>query len=78
MSDHTYLKEEEMVERAIHALMDALGPVETARFLTLLREKRLDSVARHQRWQKSLGQGEFFDQVFGPHATTAQPDAREP
>lgn len=68
MSDHTYLGEDEMVQRAIDALMEALGPVETVRFLTLPRQKRLDSVARHRRWQSSLDQDAFFRQVFDGQA----------
>jgi hypothetical protein len=65
VSEHTYLREEEMVQKAIDALMEALGPVETARFLTLPRQKRLDSVIRHRRWQSGLDKDAFFDQVFG-------------
>jgi hypothetical protein len=35
MKEHTYLEEDEMVRRAIDALLRDLGPVETTRFLTL-------------------------------------------
>jgi hypothetical protein len=34
-------------------------------FLTLPRRRRLDSVARHRRWQASLDRDRFFDEVFG-------------
>ena len=51
-------------QQIIDALMEALGPVETVRFLTLPRQKRLDSVARHRRWQSSLDKDAFFRQVF--------------
>ena len=70
MREHTYLQEEEMVQRAIAALMEALGPVETVRFLTLPRRQRLDSVTRHRRWQESLDSGRFFDEVFGKEGPT--------
>jgi hypothetical protein len=65
VTEYTYLKEEEMVEKAIAALMEALGPVETARFLTLPRQERLDSVIRHRRWQDDLQKDPFFDLLFG-------------
>ena len=64
MKEHTYLQEEEMVRRAIDALLRDLGPVETTRFLTLPQRRRMDSVARHRQWQESLDQDRFFDQVF--------------
>jgi len=65
MKTQTYLSEDKIVQRAVKALMTALGPVETARFLTLPHPKRLESVKRHRRWQSRLKQKEFFDQVFG-------------
>ena len=73
MSEHTYLREEEMVQKAIDALMEALGPVETVRFLTLPRQKRLDSVTRHRRWQSGLDKDAFFDQVFGSQVVPGGP-----
>jgi len=60
-----YLPEDKMIRRGLEALMAALGPVETVRFLTLPRRRRLESVRRHQQWQASLDQEQFFDQVFG-------------
>jgi hypothetical protein len=64
MSEHTYLQEDEMIRRAIEALLRDLGPVEAARFLTLPRRRRVDSVTRHRLWQESLERARFFDQVF--------------
>jgi hypothetical protein len=66
MKPTQYLKEEELVERAVSALLKALGPAETANFLKLRREGRLESVRQHRRWQATLEQEKFFDQVFGP------------
>jgi hypothetical protein len=60
----TYLKEEELVRQAITALLQALGPVEATRFLTLPRRQQVDSVQRHREWQETLDQASFFDQVF--------------
>jgi hypothetical protein len=64
MKNHAYLQEDEMIRRAIHALMDQLGPIETARFLALPRQRRLDSVKRHHQWQASLDKEPFFAQIF--------------
>lgn len=64
MTTHTYLPEETMVRRAIEALMQALGPVETARFLSLAREQHPDSVEWHRHWQAELDPVRFLDEVF--------------
>jgi hypothetical protein len=60
-----YLRDEEVIERGVAALLKALGPVETSRFFHLQREGRIESVKRHRRWQAGLDQEHFFDQVFG-------------
>ncbi len=64
-AEHTYLQEDELVRRAIDALLRALGPVEATRFLAMPRAQQLDSIQRHREWQAALDQAEFFDQVFG-------------
>ena len=53
-----------MIERAVEALVQALGPVETARFLSLSPRPILDSVEWHRRWEDSLDTDEFFAQAF--------------
>jgi hypothetical protein len=60
-----YLKDEEVIERGVAALIKALGPIETSHFFHLQREGRVESVKRHRRWQAGLDQDQFFDQVFG-------------
>ena len=69
MKEHTYMQEDEMVRRAIDALLRDLGPVEATRFLTLPQRRRIDSVTRHRLWQGGLDRDRFFDQVFGTDAT---------
>jgi len=76
VKDHIFLEEDEMVRRAVDVLMGTLGPIETARFLTLPRQRRLNSVMRHRRWQDSLDKERFFDQVFG--AEEAPPPGGDP
>jgi hypothetical protein len=66
MKTARYLTEDELIEKGVEALMKALGPVETARFLNMRRAGRIESVKRHRRWQVKLDQKKFFDQVFGP------------
>ena len=60
-----YLPEEEPVRRGVEALVQALGPVETTRFLTLTPQRRIDVVQRHRQWQDTLVKEQFFDEVFG-------------
>lgn len=73
MSEHTYLQEEEMIRRAIHVLIEELGPVETTRFLTMSPRKRLDSVTRHRLWQEGLDREAFFDRVFAAESPDTTP-----
>jgi hypothetical protein len=47
-------------------MMTALGPVETARFLNLPRQRDSDYVEWHRRWQAGLDPQRFFDEVFVP------------
>ncbi len=72
MSPQTYLPEETVVRRGLEALMAALGPVETARFLSLPRSRYADYVEWHRQWQAQLDPQQFFDDVFGPPPTHDQ------
>jgi hypothetical protein len=54
VTEHRYLQEDELIHRAVEALLRTLGPVETTRFLDLARSRPLDSVQRHRVWQESL------------------------
>lgn len=60
-----YMNEEEILERGIEVLMRELGPVETARFLNIPRNRRIESVKRHREWQKTLKKDEFLNDIFG-------------
>ena len=60
MKKSMFMEEEKLVEVAIEALLDRLGPVETNRFLTLPRKKRMESVKRHRQWQQQLDKDAFF------------------
>ncbi len=72
MNTPTYLPEETVVRRGVKALMAALGPVETARFLDLARSHYGDYVQWHRQWQAQLDPQQFLDQVFGPASTEAE------
>ena len=59
------LDEELLIKEAVSLLVKKLGPVESARFLSITSKKnRPDSVQRHYLWQKKLKKGEFFDKIF--------------
>lgn len=64
MTEHTYLKEDDVVRRAIEALVKDLGPVEAMRFLSLRQVRVFDSVVHHRQWQDSLDKDRFFEEVF--------------
>lgn len=69
MSTQTYLPEETIIRRGLEALMAALGPIETARFLNLPHSRYPDYVEWHRQWQSDLNPQVFFDEVFGPAPT---------
>jgi len=64
MKKSVLMEEEKLVEVAIEALLDRLGPVETNRFLNLPRKKRMESVKRHRQWQQQLDKDAFFNKIF--------------
>ena len=64
MKKSMFMEEEKLVEVAIEALLDRLGPVETNRFLNLPRKKRMESVKRHRQWQQQLDKDAFFNKIF--------------
>ncbi len=72
MSTQTYLPEDAVVRRGLEALMAALGPVETARFLNLPRSRYADYVQWHREWQAHLDPEQFFNEVFGPEPASAR------
>lgn len=65
MKEHQYIDEECLIRDAVNLLLKELGPVETMRFLSLDRKKKINSVMRHRRWQEQLNENEFLDKVFG-------------
>ena len=65
MKTEKYLNEEELIRKAIGALIQELGPVETARFVNLPRQKRLESVKRHRQWQEKIDKDKFMKEIFG-------------
>jgi len=64
MRSTRYMNEEEMVKKAVKALIGAVGPIEANRFISMPRRKRMESVKRHREWQKKLDKGEFFGKIF--------------
>jgi hypothetical protein len=64
MKAEKYLAEDVVVKMGIEALVAALGPVEAARFMSIPKPKKLESVKRHRMWQRSLDKDSFFDDVF--------------
>ena len=63
MTAQVYLPEEILIN-GLEAMMTALGPVETARFLNLPRQRSSDYVEWHRRWQAGLDPQRFFDEVL--------------
>ena len=56
MKKTVLMDEQVLIDKAAALLFEHLGPVEATRFFSLNVNKRLDSVARHRKWQKQLDQ----------------------
>ena len=64
MKSLKYASEETVIKKAIEVLIRELGPVETIRFINIPKKRRMESVKRHQQWQKTLDKDRFFNEVF--------------
>ncbi len=60
-----YMDEAALIKKSIEVLAEKVGPVETIRFISMPRKKRMESVRRHREWQSMLDRNKFFDKVFG-------------
>ena len=64
MKNAQYMEEEAVIRKGIDLLIRELGPLEATRFVNIPREKKVDGVKRHRKWQEQLKKNEFFDAVF--------------
>ena len=55
----------DLLKKGIEILFRELGNVDAIRFLSIPREKRVESVKRHRKWQQTLDKDAFFDEIFG-------------
>ena len=61
------VSDNDLLKKGIEILFRELGKVDAIRFLTIPREKRVESVKRHRDWQQTLDKDIFFDEIFGDH-----------
>ena len=59
-----YMDEEIVIKKGVELLIKGLGPMEAIRFMSLSKERKIDSVKRHRTWQKQLDKDRFFNEVF--------------
>ena len=57
----------DLLKKGIEILFWELGNVDAIRFLSIRREKRVESVKRHRKWQQTLDKDAFFYEIFGDH-----------
>jgi len=57
----------DLLKKGIEILFRELGKVDAIRFLAMPREKRVESVKRHRKWQQTLDKDAFFDEIFADH-----------
>lgn len=58
------LQGDELIKKAFELLIENLGITETNRFIEAIQKRKIDSVKRHQDWQKKLDKNAFFDELF--------------
>ena len=58
------IPESDLLRKGVEILFRELGKYDAIRFLAMPREKRLESVERHRKWQDTLNKNAFFDDVF--------------
>jgi hypothetical protein len=58
------MDEEMIIKKGVDLLIKGLGPLEAIRFMSIPRERRMESVKRHREWQKYLNKEQFFNEVF--------------
>ncbi|HDM78453.1 MAG TPA: hypothetical protein ENG51_18625 [Deltaproteobacteria bacterium] len=63
MSATRYMDDEQMVKKAVKALIGAVGPIEANRFISMPRKKD-GKCKRHREWERRLDKEEFFGKVF--------------
>ena len=57
----------DLMKKGIKILFRELGNIDAVRFLSIPREKRVESVKRHRNWQQTLDKNTFFDEIFADH-----------
>ncbi len=58
------IPDNDLLRKGVEILFRELGKYDAIRFLAIPREKRLESVERHRKWQDTLNKDAFFDDVF--------------
>lgn len=64
MKTARYMDEDLVIRKGIDLLIKGLGPLETMRFMSIPKAKKIGSVKRHRAWQQQLKKDPFFDTVF--------------
>jgi len=54
----------DLLKKGIEILFRELGNVDAIRFLSIPRQKRVESVKRHREWQHTLDKDTFFNDIF--------------
>ena len=61
------IPDNDLMKKGIKILFRELGNVDAVRFLSIPREKRVESVKQHRDWQQKLDRNTFFDEIFSDH-----------
>ena len=72
MTPTKLMSDKDLIRKGTEILIKNLGYTETLRFLSMPKEKRMDSVQRHREWQETLDKSDFFDKVFTTERTKAK------
>jgi hypothetical protein len=64
MSLTTMMPDKELIKKVTEILFRELGYTDAIRFLSLPKEKKMESVERHRNWQNTLDNDKFYNDIF--------------
>jgi hypothetical protein len=64
MKSNNVIQENTLIHKALTVLIKNFGVLETNRFLSIINNKKIDSIKRHQNWQDQLNKDDLFKKIF--------------
>ncbi len=66
MSMTKMIPDKELIRKVTEILFKELGYTDAIRFLSLPKERKMESIERHRDWQNTLDKDKFYNDIFAP------------